>query len=59
MAKILKCGDLMPGCNAVIEGKDAAEVMAKGVEHAKKAHGMATIPPELAKKVQAAIKDKK
>jgi len=24
MAKILRCGDLMPGCNAVIEGKDDA-----------------------------------
>ena len=58
MPKILKCGDVMPGCNAVIEGKDVAEVMAKGAEHAKKAHGMATIPPDVAKKVQAAVKDK-
>jgi predicted small metal-binding protein len=58
MAKILKCGDLMPGCNFVAEGKDEAEVMAKGSEHAKQAHGMANIPPELAAKVKAAIKEK-
>lgn len=58
MAKILRCGDLMPGCNAVIEGKDVAEVTARAVAHAKKAHGMKTIPPEVAAKVQAAIKDK-
>lgn len=58
MAKVLKCGDLMPGCNFVAEGKDVAEVMAKGAEHAKRDHGMTTIPPELAQKVQAAIKDK-
>jgi predicted small metal-binding protein len=58
MAKILRCGDLMPGCSAVIEGKDVADVMAKGAEHAKTAHGMQIIPPDLAKKVQAAIKDK-
>jgi predicted small metal-binding protein len=58
MAKVLRCGDLMPGCKAVIEGKDVTEVMAKGAEHAKKEHGMATIPLDLAKKVQAAIKDK-
>ncbi|HEV8437172.1 MAG TPA: DUF1059 domain-containing protein [Methylomirabilota bacterium] len=58
MAKVLRCGDLMPGCNAVIEGKDEAEVMAKGAEHAKQAHGMTAIPPDVAKKVQAAIKDK-
>jgi predicted small metal-binding protein len=58
MAKILKCGDLMPGCNFVAEGKDEAEVMAKGVQHAKQAHGMATIPPEMAAKVKGAIKEK-
>ncbi len=58
MAKILKCGDLMPGCNVVVEGKDEAEVMAKGAAHAKQAHGMASIPAELAAKVKAAIKDK-
>jgi predicted small metal-binding protein len=58
MAKVLHCGDLMPGCKAVIEGHDTAEVMKKGAEHAKTAHGMSTIPPEVAKKVQAAIKDK-
>ncbi len=58
MGKVLACGDLMPGCNFVAEGKDVAEVMAKGVEHAKSAHGLAAIPPELAAKVQAAIKDK-
>ncbi len=58
MAKVLKCGDLMPGCNFVAEGKDVAEVLAKGAEHAKTAHGMTAMPPELARKVQAAIKDK-
>ena len=58
MAKIMRCADLMPGCNAVVEGKDVAEVMAKAAEHAKKDHGVTTIPPEMIAKVQAAIKDK-
>ena len=58
MAKVLRCGDLMPGCSFVAEGKDMAEVMAKGAEHAKTAHGIATIPPDMVAKVQAAIKDK-
>ena len=57
MSKVLKCGDLMPGCSFVAEGKDTAEVMAKGAEHAK-THGLTSIPPDLAAKVQAAIKDK-
>jgi predicted small metal-binding protein len=58
MSKVLHCGDLMPGCKAVIEGHDVAEVMKKGAEHAKTAHGMSTIPPDVAKKVQAAIRNK-
>jgi predicted small metal-binding protein len=58
MAKQLRCGDLMPGCNFVAEGKDVSEVMAKAAAHAKKDHGMMTIPPEVAKKAQAAIRDK-
>jgi len=58
MAKVLSCGDIMPGCNTVIEGKDVAEVMVKGAEHARKDHGLATIPPDVAARVQAAIKEK-
>ena len=56
MAKVLRCGDLMPGCSAVMEGKDVAEVMAKGAEHAKKDHGLTAIPPDMIAKVQAAIR---
>jgi predicted small metal-binding protein len=58
MAKILRCGDLMPGCNTVIEGKDEAEVMQKGAEHARTAHGMSEIPPDVAQKVRSAIRDR-
>jgi predicted small metal-binding protein len=58
MSKELRCGDLMSGCSAVVEGKDEKEVMAKAVEHAKSAHGLDQISPELAGKVQAAIHDK-
>lgn len=52
MVKVLRCGDRMPGCNTVIEGKNEAEVMAKGAEHAKTAHKMETIPPDVAAKVK-------
>ena len=38
--------------------KIAEEVMKKGAEHARTAHGMQSVPPDVAKKVQAAIKDK-
>ncbi|HEU4369655.1 MAG TPA: DUF1059 domain-containing protein [Methylomirabilota bacterium] len=55
--KKLRCGDVVPGCAAVMEGKDEAEVLGKAAEHAKTAHGLASIPPEVAGKVKAAIKD--
>ena len=58
MAKQLRCGDVVPGCSAVIEGKDDREVLKKAAEHAKSAHGMATIPQVVASKVQQAIQPK-
>lgn len=58
MAKILRCSDVMPGCTAVVEGKDEAEVMAKATAHVKNAHKLLTIPPDVATKVKAAIKEK-
>jgi len=42
----------------VIEGKDDNEVMMKATEHAKNAHKMTTIPPDVASKVQQAIHTK-
>jgi len=58
MPKILRCGDVMPGCRAVFEGKDEAEVMAKATAHAKSEHRLLAVPPDVANKVKAAIKEK-
>ena len=57
MAKMLKCGDLMPGCTVVIEGKDENEVMAKASEHARQKHGVYSVSPDMAAKAKAAIID--
>ena len=58
MPKVLRCGDVMTGCTAVLEGRDDAEVMKKATEHAKTAHNMTTIPPDVFNKVRTAIKTK-
>jgi predicted small metal-binding protein len=58
MARELRCGDVIPGCPAVIEGKDDTEIMKKATEHAKSAHSMTVIPPDVANKVQKAIHTK-
>jgi predicted small metal-binding protein len=56
--KSLACGDLVPGCKAVLSGKDEKEVMERAAAHAKKAHNMETVSPDMAIKAKAAIKDK-
>jgi predicted small metal-binding protein len=55
--KAMHCDDLMRGCNFVARGATEEEVMKKAAEHAKTAHGMDKITPELAQKVKAAIKN--
>jgi predicted small metal-binding protein len=58
MTKMLCCGEIMEGCDTVIEGQDESEVMARAVEHARQDHGVQEIPPEVGRKVQGAIRDK-
>jgi predicted small metal-binding protein len=57
MAKVLKCGDVNPGCNAEIRGDSEHEVLRKAAEHAKTVHHMESIPPEVLSKVKTAIHD--
>jgi len=60
MAKELRCADAgMAGCNFVAEGANEDEIMRKAAEHAKTAHGLSTIPPDVATKAKAAIRDKR
>ena len=56
--KELRCSDLYPECDVRLEGQNEAEVMAKAAEHARRSHGMTQIPPDVAQKAQAAIRDK-
>lgn len=57
MSKELHCGDIMDGCQHVVRGATEEEVMRKGAEHARKAHGLEEIDEETAEKVRAAIRD--
>lgn len=55
--KVLRCRDVGINCDFQVSGATAEEVMQQAAAHAKSDHGMASIPPELAEKVKAAIKD--
>lgn len=57
MGKSLNCRDVGPDCDFVATGENEAEIMTKVVEHARDAHGFDEVPPELAEKARAAIKD--
>ena len=56
--KVLRCGDVMPGCDTVIEGKTEDEVFAKAEAHARKEHNMTIILPSTMREIGAAIHDK-
>jgi predicted small metal-binding protein len=57
MAKVLKCGDVVPGCDFEMTGNSEEEVLQKAAEHAKTDHGMENVPPEVLAKVRGAIHD--
>jgi predicted small metal-binding protein len=57
MSKILKCGDVAPGCNAEIRGESEPDVLRKAAEHAKTDHNMESIPPDMLSKIKSAIRD--
>jgi len=56
--KMLRCGDVMPGCDTVIEGKNEDEVFAKAEAHARKEHNMTIIMPSVMNQIGQAIRDK-
>ena len=57
--KVMKCGDVVPGCKFVAKGENEQEVLGKAAEHAKQDHGMDSIPNEVLAKVKSAIHDEK
>ena len=56
MTKVLKCGDLMPGCGFEARGETAEEILQQAAAHAKAAHGLEPTP-ELVQQVTSAIRE--
>ena len=57
MGRRMDCRDVGPDCDFVARGESDEDVMRQVAEHARTAHGMNEVPPELAAKAQEAIKD--
>jgi predicted small metal-binding protein len=51
----IACGDVMPGCTARFGASSEPELMEQVIEHARSAHGITEITPEVASAVKAVI----
>jgi predicted small metal-binding protein len=57
MTKVLRCGDMMPGCEYVARAESEDELMQKAAEHAREAHGIQTVPADLVQQIKSKIRD--
>jgi predicted small metal-binding protein len=57
MTKVIRCADIVPGCDYEARAETEDELMQKAAQHAREAHGLQTIPPELAQQVKSKIRD--
>ena len=57
MSKVLRCADVVPGCDYVAHGDSESDVLQQAAEHARTVHNVNQISPELADKVRSAIHD--
>jgi len=56
MPKELRCRDVGMNCDFEVRGNTEEEVLQKASAHARDAHQIKEMPPELAAKVRAAVR---
>jgi predicted small metal-binding protein len=57
MPKMLRCTDVIPGCDFVAYGETDDEVIARAAEHARTKHHLRAITPEILAHLRSAIRD--
>jgi predicted small metal-binding protein len=45
MKKVFRCGDLMPGCGALLVGASVDDILEQATRHVREVHGMASLVP--------------
>jgi predicted small metal-binding protein len=58
MTKQIQCGDVVPGCSFKAEAASEQELLQKVAAHAKQAHGIDEVTPEVLAKVKSAIRER-
>jgi predicted small metal-binding protein len=53
--KQFRCGDVVPGCEWVTRNDDEEELFEEIESHARDAHGMDEVPPEVVDQIRGVI----
>jgi predicted small metal-binding protein len=53
--KEFRCGEIVPGCDAVFQSESEDELMQQIGAHARDEHGMDEVPPEVDDQIRARI----
>ncbi len=57
MTKVLKCRDVGFDCDAVVRADTERAVLEQVAQHAKSAHGMEDVSPEVVEKIRSVMRD--
>ncbi|MDX1479302.1 MAG: DUF1059 domain-containing protein [Saprospiraceae bacterium] len=57
MGKIIRCRDVGFDCDGVINAKTTEEALQQAAEHAKAAHGIDEVTPEIVAKIKSVMQD--
>jgi predicted small metal-binding protein len=57
MTKRFECGNVVPGCEGVVEAETVEDVLRAAAGHAAEAHGIVSLPDSLVEQVRAGITD--
>lgn len=57
MAKIVHCRDVGFDCDGVVRAETEEAALQMVAEHAKTAHGLETVSPEIVEKVKSVMRD--
>lgn len=57
MSKVMRCNDVVGNCDFVARGESEQDILQQAAAHARAAHNVSEITPELADQVKSAIRD--
>lgn len=55
MSKEIECGKVVPGCKFKAHAETEEELLKQVADHAREAHGVTEVSPELLAKVKSAV----